>query len=75
MRWVRHVTRMGEMSDAYILVGEPQRKRLFGRRVCWVSDETDVTGVECEYMKWSRVAERRVKWRNFVNTEMEASVP
>jgi hypothetical protein len=35
MRWVGHVTRMGEIRDAYkIMVGKPEGKRPFGRSRC-----------------------------------------
>jgi hypothetical protein len=31
MRWTEHVTRMGEMGNAYnILVGKPEKKRTLG---------------------------------------------
>jgi hypothetical protein len=40
IRWVRHITRMGEKRNVYrLLVGKPEGKRLLGRPRCrWVDN-------------------------------------
>jgi hypothetical protein len=55
MRWTRHVTRMGEKSNACrILVGKQEGKRLLGRaRRSWVDIiKMDLRQIECDGVDW-----------------------
>jgi hypothetical protein len=36
MRWARNVAEMGEMRNAYILVGKPEGKRSLLRTQAWM---------------------------------------
>ena len=62
MRWVGHVTRMGERSGVYrVLVGKPEGKRPFGRpRRRWEdNNKLDLEEVACGGMDWNEMAQGR----------------
>jgi hypothetical protein len=78
MRWARHVARMGEGRDAYrVLVGKPEGKRPLGRpRRRWEDNiNMDLGEIGIDGANWIRLAQDRVHWRAFVNTEMNLRVP
>jgi hypothetical protein len=78
MRWVRHVARMGEKRNAYmILMGKPEGKRSLGRRRCrWVDNiKIDFREIGRGCMGWIDLAEDRAQWRALVNTVMNLRVP
>jgi hypothetical protein len=55
MRWARHVARMGEKWNAYLLlVGKPEGQRLLGRasRRCVDNIKMDIRGIEWDAMVW-----------------------
>jgi hypothetical protein len=56
MRWAGHVSRMGELRNAYrILVGKPEGKRPLGRpRRKWV-DNTEIDGMIWIGFIWLRI--------------------
>jgi hypothetical protein len=73
MRWEGHVTRMGKGRVVYrILVGRPEGKRPLGRpRRRWKDNiklDLRETGIDGE--DWIQLAQARVQWRAFVNTEI-----
>jgi hypothetical protein len=79
MRLVGHVTRMGEMRNAYrALVGKPEGKRLLGRRpsCIWVDNiKIDLREIGWDSMAWIHLAQDRDRWRALVNTVMKLCVP
>jgi hypothetical protein len=78
MRWVGHVTHMGEGRGVYrVLVGRPEGKRPLGRpRRRWEDNikmdlrEIGIHGANC-----IRLAQDRVQWRALVNTVMNLWAP
>jgi hypothetical protein len=78
MRWVGHVTRMGEGRGVYkVLVGRPECKRPLGRPRRRGEDniKMDVRETVIDGANWIRLAQERVRWRAFVNTVMNLWVP
>jgi hypothetical protein len=62
MRWVGHVTRMGETRNAYrILLGKPEGKRPLGRpRRRWVDNiEMNLREIGWDGMDWIDLAQNR----------------
>jgi hypothetical protein len=59
IRWARHVTRMGQMRNAYkILVGKPEGKRPLGRaRRSWEDNiRMDLREIEWQGVDWMHLA-------------------
>jgi hypothetical protein len=78
MRWAGHVTRMGEMRNAYmILVGKPEGKRPLGRpRHRWLDNsKIDLREIGWDGMDWINLAQYGDQWRALVNTVMNLQVP
>jgi hypothetical protein len=78
MKWVVHVTRMGETRNAYrILMGKPEGKRPLARpERRWVDNiKMDLGEIEWDGMDWINLAEDRGQWRALVNTVMNFRVP
>jgi hypothetical protein len=78
MRCTGHIAHMREMRNGYrILVEEPEEKRPLGRRKgrwenCIKMDLKEMHGGGVD---WIRLAQVRVKWRDFVNTVMNLRLP
>jgi hypothetical protein len=73
VRWVGHVTRMGDVRNAYnILVGKPERKRLLGRpRRRWEGNiRMDLRGIGWGGVDWIHLDRNRDQWWALVNTVM-----
>jgi hypothetical protein len=71
MRWVGHVSRMGEKRNAYrLLVGKPEGRRLLGRpRRRWVDNiRMDLVEVGWGDVDWIGLARDRDRWRVLVNS-------
>jgi hypothetical protein len=65
MRWVGHVSRMGEERKVYkVLVGKPERKRPLGRpRGRWEDGiKVDLRETGWERVKWIHLAQDRDRW-------------
>jgi hypothetical protein len=78
MRWVGHVTRMGEWRGVYrVLVGRPEGKRPLGRpRHRWEDNiKMDLREIGIDGANWFRLALDRVHWRVLVTTVMNLRVP
>ena len=78
MRWVGHVTHMGEERGVYrVLVGKPEGRRPLGRpRRRWVDNiRTDLLEVGCGHMDWIGLAQDRDRWRTLVSAVMNLRVP
>jgi hypothetical protein len=78
MRWVGHVTCMGEGSSVHrVLVGRPKGKRPLGRpRHKWEDNiKMDLREVGIDGEKWIQLAQDRAQWRAFVKTVMNLWVP
>jgi len=78
MRWVGHVSRMGEDRGVYrVLVGKPEGRRPLGRpRRRWVDNiRTDLQEVGCGFVDWIRLAHDRDRWRTLVSAVMNLRVP
>jgi hypothetical protein len=78
MRWVGHVTRMGEKRNACrILVGKPEGKRRVGRpRRRWAYNiKMDLGEIGWGGMDWIDLAQDMDQWRALVNTVMNLRVP
>jgi hypothetical protein len=74
MRWVGHVTCMGEGRGVYrVLVGRPKGKRPLGRlrRRC----EDNIREIGIDGANWIQLAQNRAQWWNFVNMAMNLWVP
>jgi hypothetical protein len=78
MRWVGHVTRMGEKRKAYrLLVGESEGKRPLGRpRHRWVDNiRMDIGEVGWGDVDWIGVAQDGNRWKALVNAVLNLRVP
>jgi hypothetical protein len=78
MRWVGHIARMEETSNAYmILMGKPEGKRPLGRQRCrWMDNiKMDLREVGWNGMDWIELAQVRDQWKALVNTVMNLRVP
>jgi hypothetical protein len=76
--WSGHVTRMGEMRNAYkIVVGKPEGKRPLGRpRRRWEDNIImDLTEIMWEVLDWMHLALDRDQWRALLNTVMNLWIP
>ena len=75
MRWVGHMTRMGE--ERGVLLGKPEGRRPLGRpRRRWVdNNRMDLQEVGCGYMDWVGLAQDRDRWRTLVTAVMNLRVP
>jgi hypothetical protein len=78
MRWVGHVTQLGEMRNVYnILIGKPEGKRpLVSSGSRWedtVAMDFKEIGWEC--VDWIHLAQDRDQWRALVNTVINFRVP
>jgi len=78
LRWVGHMTRMGEGRNVYrALVGRPERMRPLRRpRRRWKDNtKLDLREIGIDGANWIRIAQDRVQWGTFVNTVMNHRVP
>ena len=78
VRWVGHVARMGEETEAYrVLVGKLEGKRPLGRpRRRWVDNiGMDLQEVGCGYVYWIGLAQDRDRWGTLVSAVMNLRVP
>ena len=78
MRWVGHVSHMGERRGIYrILVGNPEAKRLLGRpRHRWEDNiKMDLQEVGYGGMDWIELVQDRDKWWKLVNVVMNLRGP
>jgi hypothetical protein len=78
MRWVGHVSRMGEGRGVYrVLVGRSEGKRpLRGPRHRWDDNiKMDLREIGIGGANWIWLAQDRVQWQAFVNTVMNLQVP
>ena len=78
IRWKRHVTRMGEMRGAFmVLVGKPEGKRSLGRpRRTWEDNiKMDLQEVGSGEIDWIELAQGRDRWRARENAVMNLRVP
>jgi hypothetical protein len=69
---------MGEGRGVYrVLVGRPEGKRPLGRpRRRWGDNiKMDLREIGIDGANWIQLAQDRVQWRAFVNTEMNLRVP
>jgi hypothetical protein len=73
LRWAEHVTRMGEMRNAYsILVGKLVLKRPLRRpRQRWTNNiRVDLREIGWEGVEWMNLAQDRDQWLALVNMVM-----
>jgi hypothetical protein len=77
MRWVGHVTRMGEGRGVYtVLVGKPKGRPLGRPRRRWEDNiRMDLREVGCGCVDWMELAQDRDKWRALVSAAMNHRVP
>jgi hypothetical protein len=78
MRWVGHVARIGENTNAYrLLVGKPEGKRTLGRpRRRWVDNiRMDLGEVKWDDVDWIGLAKDKNRWRALVNSVLNLRVP
>jgi hypothetical protein len=69
---------MGEGRDVYrVLIGRPEGKRPLARpRRRWKNKiKIDLSEIRIDGVNWIRLAQNRVRWRDFVNTVMNLRVP
>jgi hypothetical protein len=72
LRWTGHVARMGEGRGVYrVLVGRPESKRPLGRPGRrWENNiNLDLREIGIDESNWIQLAQVRVQWRAFVNTD------
>jgi hypothetical protein len=77
MRWVGHVTCMGEVRGAYnILVGKPEGRRPLGRpRHIWEDNIKMDLREGFGDLDWIHLAQDKDRWQALVNTMMRLRVP
>ena len=78
IRWVGHVTCMGQGRGVYrVLVRKPEGKRPLGRPWCRWEDniKMDLQEVGCENMDWIELAQDKDRWRALVSGVMNIRVP
>jgi hypothetical protein len=78
MRWAIHVTRMGDMRNAYnILVGKPEGMRPLGRpRRRWKDNsKIDLREIRWEGLCALHLAQDREQWRALMNAVINLCVP
>jgi hypothetical protein len=78
MRWVGHVSRMGQKRNEYrLLVGKPEGRKPLGRpRHRWVDVIRMYLGeVEWGEVDWIGLAQDRDRWRALVNSVLNLGVP
>jgi hypothetical protein len=78
LRWVGHVSRMGEGRGVYrVLVGRPEGKSPLGRpRRRWEDNiKMDLWEIGIDEANWIRLAQDRVQWRDFVSTVKNLRFP
>jgi hypothetical protein len=78
MRWVEHVTRMGEKRNAYrLLVGKAEGRRPLGRPIRrWLDNiRMDLVEVGWVDVDWIGLAQDRDRWRAVVNSVLNVQVP
>jgi hypothetical protein len=77
MTWVGHVARMGEMRNAYRILGKPEGKGSLGRpRRRWVDNiKMDLREIGWDGVDWIQLAQDKDQWRGLVNTVMNLLVP
>jgi hypothetical protein len=78
MRWVGHVDRMGDKTNAYrLLVGKPEGKRQLGRpRRRWVHIiKIDILDRVWDGVDWIGLAQDKDMWRALVNAITNLRVP
>jgi len=63
---------MGELRNAYILVGKPEGERPLGRPRCRLEDNItmNLREIGWEAEEWVHLAQDRDQWRAVVNTVM-----
>jgi transposase len=76
MRWMGHVTSMGEGRCLEVLVGGREGKKQLGRpRRRWEGNiNMDLKDIGMDGANWIRLAQDRVQWRACVNTVMNLQV-
>jgi hypothetical protein len=78
MRWAGHVARMGEGRGLFrVLVGKPERRRPFGRRIRKWEDniKMDLQEVGSGGIDWIELAQDRDRWWALVTAVMNLWVP
>jgi hypothetical protein len=78
MRWVGHMTRMGEKRNMYrLLVGRPQGRRQLGRlRRGWIHNiKMDLLEIGLGVVDWIGLVQERYRWRALANSVMNLRVP
>jgi hypothetical protein len=78
MRWVGHVSRMGENRNACrLLGGKSEGKRPLGRpkRRCLDNIKIDLGEVGWGDVDWIGLAKDRSRWRALVNSVLNLQVP
>jgi hypothetical protein len=71
MRLAGHVACIGEMKNAYSILGKIS---LIRPRHRW-KDNINLRDVECEHVDWMHLAQDRDQWWTFVNPVMNVWVP
>jgi hypothetical protein len=77
MRWVGHVSRLGEERRVYkVLVGKPEEKRPLGRTSRRWEDgiRMDLRETGLGSVEWIQLAQDTDRWRAVVNTVMNLRV-
>jgi hypothetical protein len=78
MRWVGHVTHMGEGRGVYtVLIERPEGKGPLGRRRRRWEDniKMDLREIRIDGANWIQLAQDRVQWLTFLNTVLNLRVP
>ena len=72
------MARTGDRRGAHkVLVGRPDGKRIFGKRVCRWEDniKMELQDVGWESIDWIDVTQKMDRWRPLVNAVMNLRVP